>query len=1003
MDETAYEKAYASLNDGQRRAVDTIEGPVMVIAGPGTGKTQILTLRIANILLSTDTKPENILALTFTESGATAMRDRLRRYIGTVAYRVPIYTFHGFADMLIRAYPDAYPRIIGGRPATELEKINIIESVIETSGVSFLRPSGNPSYYVKPILSMLATMKQEYITPDRLSEIIGVQESALAEIPMLHEKGAHKGKVRGEYMKKEKDLAKNRELLVVYRLYDAALRERMLYDFDDMIVDTVHALTTYSDMRLDLQERYQYILADEHQDVNGSQNSILEQLASFHDRPNIFVVGDEKQAIYRFQGASLENFLYFEDVFPHTTTIALTENYRSGQRILDAAHSLIAVPDGKLAALRVPLTAHREDESMLQVRAFAHQAIEDEWLVEAIKNQYAAGVVPSEIAVIVRTNREVESITRMLRAAGVDVVASADGDILTHAITEHVCTLIDAVAFPEREAALFALLHGAHWGISRSDLVRVLRARRFEMPLAHIIEDAAQLAELGLTSPASIERVATVLKTVRERSMYEAPQHVLAFLIKESGFLDHVLAHDPLESGRVIRRLYDEVEAMVRSGTVPTFTALALHFSKLREYHIALQAPYIATRAHAVRVMTAHKSKGLEFDHVYIPHLVDSTWGTSRNRTLFDVPLTRHNVSDLSDETDDERRLFYVALTRARNTISLSHAAHTSEGKELVPSRFLFEIDPAVLTNVPTEEVEDAFRPETGILPTVPHDLDPALFAHILSERGLSATSLNNYLSSPWNYVYRNALRIPEVQPEHMLFGTALHSVMQRVTRQYSATRVLASTTEVSGWLHDALSKLPLSVEGYTRRHEQGLLALTTYIHARHESFGIKTHEEVSFSVVMQTGIPEFPEVKLTGNLDRVDLGDAGTILSVTDYKTGKPKTRNHIEGKTKGSDGNYKRQLTFYALLLSLAYSDDPQKIALTEYVLSFLEPDSNGQIKEEVFSISPNEIEELKADIVRVVREIVSGEMLKAPVDETKTEYGHLVAILRGEAETS
>ena len=172
MNKSPFLEAYNRLNSEQKKAVDTIEGPVMVIAGPGTGKTQILTLRIAHILRTTDTQPESILALTFTESGARAMRARLHTYIGPSSYRVHIHTFHEFAGSLIRQYPDAYERAVGGRPASDLEKIGIIEEIIETGGIHALRPHGNPEYYIKPIMGALALLKREYITPDAFTAII---------------------------------------------------------------------------------------------------------------------------------------------------------------------------------------------------------------------------------------------------------------------------------------------------------------------------------------------------------------------------------------------------------------------------------------------------------------------------------------------------------------------------------------------------------------------------------------------------------------------------------------------------------------------------------------------------------------------------------------------------------------------------------------------------------------------------------------------------------------
>jgi DNA helicase-2/ATP-dependent DNA helicase PcrA len=270
-DIAAFNVAYGALNPAQKRAVDTIEGPVMVIAGPGTGKTQILTLRIANILLKTDMQPGNILALTFTESGAKAMRERLRKYIGAASYQVPIYTFHGFAAKLIASYPDSYHRVIGGRPINDLEKITLVETILDSGEIKKLRPMGNPAYYVPHILRIIGQLKQEYITTDAFVKIIEQQENELLGIEKIHQKGAHKGKIRGEYTKKEEAIVKNRELLFVYRRYEALLSEQNFFDFEDMIVETVKALEGNEDMLRDLQETHQYILADEHQDVNGSQ------------------------------------------------------------------------------------------------------------------------------------------------------------------------------------------------------------------------------------------------------------------------------------------------------------------------------------------------------------------------------------------------------------------------------------------------------------------------------------------------------------------------------------------------------------------------------------------------------------------------------------------------------------------------------------------------------------------------------------------------------------
>lgn len=990
----AFQDAYKNLNSAQRDAVDAIEGPVMVVAGPGTGKTQILTLRIANILLKTDTSPDSILALTFTESGAKAMRERLRQYIGSVAYQVPIYTFHGFAQTLISTYPDAYERVIGGRPAGDIEKISLIESIVNGGEVKLLRPLGNPSYYVTHLLRIISNLKKEYITPEALVKIVNEQEATLSDIEQYHTKGAHKGKVRGEYTKLEKSVAKNRELIFIYRSYEALLSEQNLYDFEDMIVETVRALETNEGMLRDLQERYLYILADEHQDVNGSQNKILELLASFHDSPNIFAVGDEKQAIYRFQGASLENFLYFTEQFNNTRVISLTDNYRSGQTILDAAHSLVEVDEGPLKDLRVPLKAAVVEKSELTQREFSHQAVEDDWIVSAIKSEVERGTPASEIAVIVRTNREVETFSAAIRKLGLPVTASADGDILRHPITQAVSSLIDVVLVGKSETALFNVLHGAYWGIPADDLLKVLSARSYSQSLWSILEDKSQLDSLNVKEPSTFLRVSEVITKARDLEVYEAPHRVLEYLLQESGFLDHLVANDPFEGTRVVRRLYDEIEELVLRDGVGSLSEVSVIFQTRLAYGLPLNAPYISTNSESVQVMTAHKSKGLEFDTVFIPHVTDSGWSGSTKRRYFSIPLMAHSSGGEDEFIEDERRLLYVAMTRAKRSLQVSSSGVNADGRVLVPARLLEDVSDKYVTQVDISADEKVFDPVTSLTQETPNfKINSQFLTHLLQERGFSATSLNNYLRSPWDYFYRNVLRIPETQPVHMQYGTAVHNTLEYITRHNTKEGSLPNGTAVKYKLEQELNRLPLATEEYVRLLEKGLEEITVYIEHLREILPKSTKEELKLRVLLETGIPELPELPLTGKLDRIDLSNDGEALRVVDYKTGKPKSRNVIEGNTKDSDGGYKRQLVFYALLLSL---HDDERYKCREGVLSFVQPDSKGKVKEEVFSISNEEIEDLKESIISAAKEITIGSFLKEPCDDSLSDYCHLVKLL-------
>lgn len=984
----AFIAAYKQLNTEQRKAVDTIEGPVMVVAGPGTGKTQILTLRIANILKETQVKPEQILAITFTDAGVKAMRQRLKSLVGEVAYDVRITTFHAFADSLIRQYPESYEKIIGGRAASEIERIQLIETILTDTTFSAVRPSGDPGYYVQPLLRAIQNLKQENVTPERFKQAVQQQEEALKAVDRYHEKGAHKGKERGEYKEAVKKLERNQELLVVYTRYEQLLREHGWYDFDDMILETVLALETDEDMLRDLQEQYQYVLADEHQDVNGAQNKLLELLVGFHSNPNIFVVGDEKQAIYRFQGASLENFLYFEELFPDATLISLTKNYRSGQSILDIAQTVIATDDESLKALRVPLTAAAVPKADILQVFLPHTSIEQGWIVADIQKHLAAGVEASEIAIILRTNREVEQYTTALRKKGIAVAPSADSDILEHPLLRTVERLLAATANSSDGTVLTQLVHEPYWGIDSADLGKVLVGVSKQQTLAALLEAESTLDELGISDQSALRKIMPLLGGVRKRATTTAPHRLLEILLVESGLTTHVLETDPEEGVRVLRRLYDEVEGMVERNEVRSLSDVLAQIRLHRQYNVPLLAPYISYGDSAVHVTTAHKAKGLEYEVVYIPNAVDSNWGGKRQRQLFDLPILRYDTKQLDVVEEDERRLFYVAMTRAKHTLVVSGAETSVTGKELIPSRFLDLLPAEQLTVPDTKKFITDFSPLDSL-----HGLEPApaaqqLLLEVLNARGLSPTALNNYLKSPWEYFFKNVLRVPQIKTTELQFGTAMHAVLDTLVHQHVSSSVDTWLTLAPKLLSNALNKMALTDEEYTRLHERGLAALVVYLPQLKKTLR-EARTEYQVEALLPTGVADLPEIRLTGNLDRIDFKN-GSVTQVVDYKTGKPKTRNVIEGNTKTSTGDYKRQLVFYALLLSLQKDTDKH---CRRGVLSFVEPDKNGVIREEIFDITEEEIQALQTEIVAVVETIVRGEALTAACDETVCQYCHLV----------
>src|SRR3989344_374243 len=321
MPKSRFDELYRSLNTEQKKAIDTVEGPVMVIAGPGTGKTTILTLRIANILKQTDASADSILALTFTESGVHSMRKKLVEIIGPTGYRVNIHTFHSFCNEIIKRYPQEFPRIIGNQHMTDLDQISITEEIISSTKLKNLKPYGNPFFYLKSILAQIKELKREDIDPSEFKKLLkDWRKKFESREDLLHESGAYKGEMKAKHKPEAKKIENSEKLLVIYQKYQKALEEKRLYDYEDMIMEVLRELRSNKNLLLELQENYQYILADEHQDANNAQNKLLELLSGFHVSPNLFIVGDEKQAIFRFQGASLENLPYFKKHYPKAKT-----------------------------------------------------------------------------------------------------------------------------------------------------------------------------------------------------------------------------------------------------------------------------------------------------------------------------------------------------------------------------------------------------------------------------------------------------------------------------------------------------------------------------------------------------------------------------------------------------------------------------------------------------------------------------------------------------------
>jgi DNA helicase-2/ATP-dependent DNA helicase PcrA len=336
------------LNSAQQAAVDEIFGPVLVIAGPGTGKTQLLASRVAAILEKTDTDPEGVLVLTFSEAGTAAIRARLVKIIGAAGWRVAVSTFHGFCRRVIDEFPEKFLEKKKLRQLGDLERIQLLRGLLEKKRPELLTTPGDPFFFLGEISARIAELKREGISPAALAEKVSSWKKELEAAPRLNKRTGAPLKAWEAELRKAEKAAQLAELFVDFEKKKEA---GGWFDFEDSILFVLNKLRADADLRAELAERHLFLLVDEYQDTNSAQNQLLLLLSESEvgDAPNICAVGDDDQTIFRFQGASLENLLFFEKNFPGARKILLTENYRSRQEILDAASLLISKNEARLA------------------------------------------------------------------------------------------------------------------------------------------------------------------------------------------------------------------------------------------------------------------------------------------------------------------------------------------------------------------------------------------------------------------------------------------------------------------------------------------------------------------------------------------------------------------------------------------------------------------------------------------------------------------------------
>ena len=999
-----FKQVYESLNEQQRIAVDTIEGPVIVIAGPGTGKTQILSARIGKILLDTDTTPENILCLTYTDAGVVAMRKRLFNFIGSDAYKVNIYTFHAFCNDVIQENLSLFEKTALD-PISELESIELFKQLIDgfQKNHPLKRYRGDVYFEINNLKHLFSTMKREGYKPSFILQKI---DEYLADLPLRDEyiakratKEFKKGDVRTDKIDEEKEkMEKLRAAVNEFDHFQQMMRSRNRYDFDDMINWVIKAFEENKNLLTRYQEQFLYILVDEYQDTSGTQNRLVELLINYWDVPNVFVVGDDDQSIYRFQGANIENMINFANSYQKDLlTIVLTNNYRSTQPILNVSKTIIDKNEERLVTQLEGLSKDLQSSNQ-RISHLTHQPIVKEYetqhqemmdVVIQVEKLLAQNIAAGKIGIIYKENKYGEALTQYFKLKNLPVFSKRSLNILDIPLAQKillVCKYLAAehdISFGGDEM-LFEILHFDWFNIPPIEIAKLtveVANKKFgenKISLRQLVQQTihAPIKDLFSQGPnEGLKKAGTVIEKLIADVPNVTLQTLFENIIREAGVLNFIMRNEDKHwLLRVLTGLFDFVKEETRRNPSLGLQELINIIELMEKENISLPLIQISGSEKGINLLTAHGSKGLEFEYVFFVGCNANNWEKKRKPGGgYTFPDTMFTSATKHKDSEELRRLFYVALTRAEQHLIISYSRFKNDGKEMEASMFIAEIqeqhdiaiekviiDSDVLGDFQTLQFTENISPEI-------EKAEDDFINTILEKFVMNVTALNNYLKCPLQFYYSNLIRVPSGKSEALEFGSAVHFALERLFKKMQENNNQFPSKEMFikdfDWYMQR-HRENFTKEQFARRIEYGHEVLQNYYEANINSLNKVVTIERSIRNVVVKNVP------LKGKLDKIEFD--GKNANVVDYKTGdidKAKDKLKPPNEKDPNGGDYWRQAVFYKILVD-NYEQKDWKVISTEF--DFIEPDKRKNYRKEKLVITPEDITSVTEQIITVWQKI-------------------------------
>ena len=879
------------LNEAQAAAVTHEGGPLLIIAGAGTGKTTAITRRIAHLIATRRARPSEILALTFTDKAAVEMEERVDTLVPYGYADVEISTFHAFGDRLIKENALELGLTPDFRVLTRAEQVIFLREHLFEFPLRHYRPLGDPTRHLQAILGQISRLKDEDVSPEEYLAHAGLLLSAATD---------EESRLEAE---------QQMELARTYAQYQTLMARCGQVDFGDQIVEALRLFRTRPHVLRRFQSRVRYILVDEFQDTNYAQFELVKLLAGPHR--NITVVGDDDQAIFRWRGASMSNILEFDRVYPDARKVVLQENRRSPQAILDAAYRLIQHnnPDRLEVAQQIDkrLISRGPDGGVRPGKPPEHLAFdtvssESEQIAAMIAEEHDKGRPYRDFAVLVRANSDADPFLRALNMRGIPWTFSGNAGLYGRPEVRLLIAFLRSVAHPDDSISLHYVASSQVYQVPIVDLTKCATyADRRHRWLFDVLRDVPADVDLTEEGRGGVARLVADLERYMELARETPTGELLYQFLVDSGLLTRY-ARAPAE-------LEQEVQNVSKFFKRVKETSRVLKYDHVREFVNHLDAlieagddPAVAeaeAETPAVHVLTVHKAKGLEWPVVFLVNCVQNKFPSARRAEAIEMPpgLIKDVLPSGDFHLQEERRLFYVGMTRAKEALYVTSAEDMGGRARWKVSQFVLEA-----LDLP----RDAARPfraravEELRRHAPPPGLDAAVAAPMAPDEWLTVShkQIDDYETCPLKYHYVHVLRIPLRQHHAVAYGSALHEAVEFYLRR----RAAGNFTPLEDFLR-AFDEAWRGKEGFlTREHEDerkraGVAALTRF-YREQEASGQKPA-----GVEQEFGFDLGP-TRVRGRFDRVDETPDGPVIvdykssDVTDQKKGDQRARESLQLK---------------------------------------------------------------------------------------------------------